>query len=127
MLPLVFGLACGAEVVVEQDATLAGGEGGYMGTGEPDRDSAVEEACGLLKHRLPECPQETCLDYAAELLTVGELSGCGEEAVAVLYCIVQEANQYVCMGHHACESLETTYDDCWMTTCSADPNRCGLS
>jgi len=123
---------CGAEVVLEEDVVLEEavvldqGEGGYLGTGQPDRDSAVQELCGVLQDWLPMCPQDTCINGAEEIFEIGEKTGCAAEAVSLMYCAVLNANQYVCLGHHECDNLEEAFETCWTTVCSADPDLCGL-
>ncbi|NUO47423.1 MAG: hypothetical protein HOV80_01060 [Polyangiaceae bacterium] len=122
----MFVLGCGAKVVIEEEEVLAQGEGGYLGTGEPDIESAVKEACDVLLERLPDCNQKTCVDQARELFRVGEKSGCAAEAVSLMYCAVLNADEFVCLGHHRCDEQWVEYEDCWHAACTDQNNLCGL-
>ncbi len=117
-------LACGAEVVVEEGEVLVQGEGGYQGTGQPDRESAAKEACDLLIERLPNCNYDVCLRSAQEKFKIGERTGCSQEGIELLYCSISNANQHVCLGHHECDLLQEAFEDCWMKACAADPDLC---
>src|SRR5512139_1140095 len=110
---LLVGPGCGAEVVLDDDPALEHGEGGYLGTGQGDIDAAIKEACDILEERLPNCPQESCIKQGYWLFGDGELSGCNTEAVELMYCSVQNANEWVCLGHHECDSLREAFDDCF--------------
>jgi hypothetical protein len=121
---LLLAVSSCSEVIVEDDPALRDGEGGYLGTGESDIDAAVGEVCDLLEQRRPDCPQETCVEAAYNFFERGEQTGCGAEAVALMYCSVENADDVRCLGHHDCDAQYEAYDACWKEVCGTEPERC---
>ncbi len=114
---------CGAEVVLDDEPALQSGEGGFLGTGETDVDAAVKEACDVLKEQHPECPQDTCTEQGYELFNIAEITGCTAEAVDLMYCSVENANE-VCLGHHACDPEWKVLDACTRAYCETNLDDC---